>query len=93
MRSDTISAVTLPRQRVIESFQEHLEPLIGSTMARASVTAQCKHLGITDDDMEREDAERLVERIAKAMKVFVGPDQAEEVAQELRAKLDEMTGL
>lgn len=61
-------------------------------MARASVTAQCKHLGITDDEIAREDADRLVERIAKAMKVFVGQEQADEVAQELRVKLDDMGG-
>ena len=90
MGSDTIPAVTLARQRVVESFQEHLEPLIGGTMARASVAAQCKHLGIEGEEMAREDADRLVERIAKAMKVFVGAEQAQEVAQELRQKLDEL---
>lgn len=92
MGSDTIASVTLARQRVVESFQEHLEPLIGGTMARASVAAQCKHLGIEGQEITRDDGERLVERIAKAMKVFVGPEQAVQVAQELRDMLDEIDG-
>jgi len=66
-----------------------LAPYVGRTMAEASPRAHCERLGIGGDGaLSSADLEKLLQRLASALSVFVGGSTTESVMATIRAGLD-----
>lgn len=76
---------------VVYEVTSRLAPVIGRTMATASVRGHCDKLGL-GDSMEPDDLERLLELIEPALHVFVGRTPASDLLGQIRAALSTGSG-
>jgi hypothetical protein len=70
-----------------ERIQAMIAPVLGETMARSAVQAQCQKLGITDGVATREQLGALVEKIGQGLNVFMGRDKAQQLVGQMRDAL------
>lgn len=72
---------------VLATVQEGLAPYLGPNFARTSVTAMCEKLGIDAPDLTPEQLEALLNKLAAAMKVFVGNEKTAQIFEDIRRRV------
>src|SRR5262245_60644880 len=77
--------VTLSRSTVSSAIVPVLAPFIGETMARASVDAQLRKLGRSEEPLTASDVHALIEKLGQGLNVFVGRARANDVVESMRA--------
>lgn len=78
---------TFDKQRVLAVIEERITPFIGHKMAEASTRVHCQKLGIVEAKVSPEKVEALVDKIGKAMLVFVGKEKADQIVKEIRQSI------
>jgi len=73
-----------PREQVIALVVRVLAPEVGEHMAAAAVRAHLEH---TDERLSDAQVDKLVEKLAKGLVVFVGRQVSQRVVAELRVAL------
>jgi len=66
-----------------QRIYEIISPIIGELMAKGSIRAQCKSLGITENTIEHKDIPALSERLRKGLVLFLGTENANMVASKI----------
>jgi hypothetical protein len=66
-----------------QNIYEIISPIIGELMAKGSLRAQCKHMGITEDSIQHKDIPALSERLRKGLVLFLGTENANLVAAKI----------
>lgn len=74
----------LPRADLIRLAEHTLAPLLGETLARASVRAQLERLGIAGDTLTAAELVALLAALEKGLRVFVGSTKAAELVGAVR---------
>ena len=64
-----------------DTIQKNIAPYVGANMARASTQAHCERLGLDGDTITPGQLTSLLDRLAKAMRVFVGPQTTSDVVR------------
>jgi hypothetical protein len=77
-------AVDVP---VMHAIANAIAPYIGPTMARTSIAAHSKRLGLDAARLAAGDIERLLEQIALGLNVFIGREKTEKVMRDVRAAI------
>jgi hypothetical protein len=62
-----------------------LAPYIGETMAQASVDAQLRKLGPSEDPLTATEVQTLIDKLGQGLNVFVGRTRANDVVQGMKA--------
>lgn len=75
------------RKKVLQVVEDQIAPFIGGTMAQASTLVHCQKLGIVSDSISKEEVESLLDRIGKAMLVFVGKEKSERILNDIHTSL------
>ena len=70
-----------------ESIQRNIAPYVGENMARASTQAHCERLGLNGVTITPQELGALLDRLAKAMRVFVGPQTTSELVRAIERDL------
>lgn len=65
------------------SIFQIISPLVGETMARASIKAHCKKNGIDITDIKPQDLQALAEGISLGLACFIGRERAQNISQAL----------
>lgn len=73
----------LDKQKTLLLIESVIAPFVGETMARASTQVHCEKLGIVGAEMTPQDLEALLDRLAKAMSVFVGKEKSKKLIAEI----------
>jgi hypothetical protein len=66
-----------------QKIYELISPIVGELMAKGSLRAQCKSLGITENTIQRKDILALSEKIRKGMVLFLGTENANVIASKI----------
>lgn len=76
---------TFDRQRTLQAIADAIAPFVGRSMAQASLDLHCEKLGIADDRLSPDELEALLERLRKALVVFVGQEKTTRLLREVAA--------
>ena len=76
------------RERVVTIIVGAITPLVGATMAGASVRGFCTRLGLDGLMLDRAQVTRLLDALAPALDVYVGKDKAAVVVRDIWTALD-----
>jgi len=74
-------------QPVIQTIATAITPYIGQMMARTSIDAHCKRLGLDAARLASADVDRLLQQIALGLNVFIGREKTEGVMRDIRASI------
>jgi hypothetical protein len=77
----------IDRAMVLDLVERTIAPVVGETLARASTRAHCEKLGASGATLTGTQANALIDRVAKGMRVFVGTRRTDELVQQIRADL------
>ena len=66
-----------------QQIYEIIFPIIGELMAKGSLRAQCKNLGITEETIQHKHIPELSERLRKGLILFLGTESANIVASKI----------
>ena len=72
---------------VVHTITQAIAPYIGQMMARTSIDAHCKRLGLDAARLAAGDVERLLQQIALGLNVFIGREKTEKVMRDVRAEI------
>jgi hypothetical protein len=72
---------------IVLAIAEAIAPYVGGTMARSSVEAHCKRLGIDAEKLDRLQAEPLLRQIALGLNIFIGREKTEAVIAKIRTAI------
>lgn len=78
---------TFDTKTVLGVIEEQITPLIGKNMARSSTDLHCRKLGIGEWKMTHEEAEALLDQLAKAMVVFVGREKTDQLVVDIKQSI------
>ncbi len=73
------------KQKALNVIVQVMGPYVGENMALASAKGQCDKLGLHSETIDPGQFQKLLIRLSKAMRVFVGEKQAEEVVSEIES--------
>jgi hypothetical protein len=76
----------------VEAMVRVMAPYIGDTMARSATEAHCRRLGITGDELSREQAEALLGKLGGGLNIFLGRDKSAVVIARARETLAGLEG-
>jgi len=71
----------------LETIVAVVAPYLGETMARASVSAHCRKLGINHGQASGPQIEALIEKLALGLNIFLGRTKTGAVVDEIRKAL------
>jgi hypothetical protein len=71
----------------IETIVAVVSPYLGENMARASVSAHCRKLGINGSEPTGAQLDALVEKLALGLNIFLGRTKTGAVVDEIRRAL------
>jgi hypothetical protein len=71
------------KQKVVAIIEDVITPYIGQTMAKASTQVHCEKLGLAREQITTEEIESLLDRLRKAMLVFVGREKTEQILTQI----------
>ncbi len=77
----------IDKKKAMTLIEDIISPYIGETMAQASTQVHCEKLGIVTEEITAKDVEALLDRLAKAMTVFVGKEKTEKLVDEMQATI------
>ena len=77
----------IDKKKALTLIEGVISPYIGKTMAKASTDVHCEKLGIVADKITAKEVEALLDRLAKAMTVFVGKEKTEKLVDEMQATI------
>ncbi len=69
---------------VVQTITAAIAPYIGHMMARTSIEAHCKRLGLDAARLGGGDIDRLLQQIGLGLNVFIGREKTEMVLREIR---------
>ena len=72
---------------VVQTIATAIAPYIGQMMARTSIEAHCRRLGLDAGRLANGDVERLLQQIALGLNVFIGREKTENVMRDIRASV------
>lgn len=68
-----------------QKIYDLIAPYLGDLMAKGAIRSQCKKIGIDENKIQRHDLPVLAQNMAKAMNLFVGAENAERLANKIKA--------
>lgn len=75
--------------RTISLIESKLAPYVGAHMAAASTKAHVDALKLGGrDELTVEEAEALLTRLTKGLRIFVGGGKADQIDRQIRSELD-----
>ena len=75
---------TFDTKTVVSVIEEQITPFIGRSMAKTSTELHCEKLGIGEWKMTQEEADALLDRLSKAMVVFVGREKTDQLIVDIK---------
>lgn len=87
-----VNGNALPYEAVVAEVTRLLAPVLGESMARASMQAHAQKLQILDGQVTADQVEALVGKLGSGLAVFVGREKAAALAAELRAAVARLPG-
>jgi hypothetical protein len=72
---------------VVQTIVAAITPYIGQMMARTSIDAHCKRLGLDAARLRGGDVERLLQQIALGLNVFIGREKTDMVMRDIRGTI------
>lgn len=72
---------------MLTAIAEAISPYVGATMARSSVEAHCRRLGIEAAKLDRSQLEPLLRQIALGLNIFIGREKTDAVIVAIRKAL------
>jgi hypothetical protein len=79
----------VPRVELGKLIERIFAPLLGETLARASVRAQLQRLAIDSPTLTAAEVDALLRGLEKGLRVFVGSVKAAELVQSVRDAVEE----
>ncbi len=74
---------------MLTAIAEAISPYVGATMARSSVEAHCRRLGIEAAKLDRSQLDPLLKQIALGLNIFIGREKTDAVIISIRKALGE----
>jgi hypothetical protein len=81
------------KEQVLRVVVDAMVPLVGATMAQASVRGVCERLALSDGQISREQMRKLLEELTPGLHVFIGRAKAESLLASIWWKLDALEGM
>ena len=78
---------------VLDVIHHVLTPYLGKLMASTAAVAHCENLGIRGSVVEQPQVDQLVEKLRLGLVIFLGREQAERVAADLRRGISTLQGV
>ena len=75
-------------QEVLAATQTVLAPYLGDLMARSAAKAHCRDLGISDDFLNRQQVDALLERLGLGLVIFVGREKTTAALAAMKSAID-----
>ena len=73
---------------VLQTIVQLMSPYIGAMMARSSVEAHCKRLGIDGDaTVTSQQINELLHHIGLGLNIFIGRDKADAVIRDIKTSI------
>lgn len=76
---------------VVQTIAAAIAPYIGQMMARTSIDAHCRRLGLNAANLGAADVDRLLQQIALGLNVFIGREKTDTVMRDIRAAIGRQT--
>jgi malonyl CoA-acyl carrier protein transacylase len=73
---------------VLDAIARVVAPVLGETMARAAPRSQCAKLGIDGAQIDAEQVEALIAKVASGLNIFVGREKASALVQQMRYAIE-----
>lgn len=70
---------------ITQKIYEIIAPYLGDLMAKGAIRSQCKKAGLDESKIQRQDLPVLSQNLAKAMNLFVGAENAQMLANKIKA--------
>ena len=77
----------LDRARVLSVIEGVIAPFIGPTVTRVSLDLHCQKLGLSSEQISRQQVGDLLGQLAPAMRVFVGDNRTFELIGKIESEL------
>ena len=75
-------------QSVIQTISDAIEPYVGKLMAKSSIEAHCRRLGINGETtLTNKSIEQLLEQLALGLNVFIGREKTDAVIRQVRDRV------
>lgn len=72
---------------MLAAIASAISPYVGDTMARSSVEAHCRRLGIDAAQLDQSQLEPLLRQIALGLNIFIGREKTDAVIVTIRKAL------
>ncbi|NLU38707.1 MAG: hypothetical protein GXX78_07435 [Bacteroidales bacterium] len=70
---------------ITQKIYEIIAPYLGDLMAKGAIRSQCKKAGLDETKIQRHDLPVIAQNLAKAMNLFVGAENAQMLANKIKA--------
>jgi hypothetical protein len=78
----------MSKHSVIQTISDAIEPYVGKLMAKSSIEAHLKRLGINGEStLSSKSVEQLLDQIALGLNVFIGREKTDAVISQVRARV------
>ena len=74
-------------QAMLLAIAEAIAPYVGATMAKSSVEAHCKRLGIETEKLNQSQLDPLLRQIGLGLNIFIGREKTDAVITNIRTTL------
>jgi hypothetical protein len=75
--------MTIYKNHYAQKIHEIIAPVLGELMAKGSLRAQCKNLGITEESIQQKDLPALSEKLKKGLVLFLGTEGSMLIASKI----------